>query len=255
MITLPVPLRLRGDVAITPLLLVVVALPTPSNAAPGTVDLSWGACSPVVAAIANPAQEPVSLFASVVGNDEHHVAYQVRFKMAGLGGTTPPDAWRFDPGGCQTGTYLAIRHVPVGPSPECPPFQASGPSTQIKSFNFFPPGLGYPTNLLRGTLANTYPGGTQALAGQRYFLAEFVFDHTFSVPGNTIPGLYCGGFTQPVVIALLTDPLPGVNTSSYIRTQDGVEVGFLGGNTVVTVNGAVPAEGPTWGQIKSIYRR
>src|SRR5262245_64497594 len=73
---------------------------TLSYGASGTVDITWGnTCTPVVTDI-TPAVGPVSMIASVIGNDETHAAYQVRYLIASAA-LTVPDAWRFDAAGCQ----------------------------------------------------------------------------------------------------------------------------------------------------------
>src|SRR5687767_2543708 len=75
---------------------------TPALAAHGTLSLSWDTCSPVVANLESPVAGPVSLVASVTGNDQTHSGYFIRFFVHGVGGPLP-DAWRFDLAGCQTG--------------------------------------------------------------------------------------------------------------------------------------------------------
>ena len=94
-----------------------------------------------------------------------------------------------------------------------------------------------------------------ASPARRYFLAEFRFDHTFSVTGPTTPGVTCGGYETPMCFTFGSQP------NSYVRASDGVEVPFLlahDGVTVYSGGGCLPpasAEGRTWGQVKSQYRR
>ncbi len=94
---------------------------------------------------------------------------------------------------------------------------------------------------------NAYPDGQQSNPAQRQFLVRFYFDHSFSVFGPTTPGTDCGGFETPMVLRLLA--------ASYIRQSTGEEILFDVGNGSLGVNGAVPADRSTWGQIKNTYRR
>jgi hypothetical protein len=232
-----------------------VAAGSPARAAHGVVDLSWHTCSPVVAHVENPATGPLFLVASVLGNDQTHDAYQVRFVLASPWRTVP-DAWRFDAAGCQGSDLLIIHHLaPSNLVKACPSFQGTSPSIQIKDYSFMPPGSGIATTVMRGVMASTYPAGRTSLPSQRYFLAAFIFDHTFSVPGATTPGTNCGGFETPIVGQLLTGIINGVWQTSYLRQSDHMEFPFDPGNTFVSLGGAVPVTGATWGGIKAAYRR
>lgn len=233
-----------------------------AGAASGEIALSWESCSPIVRDV-TATSSPMSLFISVLGNDETHEAYQVRFVMGGADHTVP-DAWRFDSEGCQPGALLSIEHLPSGAlAKTCPAFQGNTTSsTQLEGFGFLGPSDVYGPGIMRGVLANIYSEGSTSTASQRYFLAEFRFDHIQSVSGEAVPGVTCGGLETPLCFSLLTGPQdPGVGTSAYYRLGDPTEIAFDGNSsTWVTVNGlggcpAVPATPSTWGQIKSVYRR
>lgn len=233
------------------ILCTMTVIPVPSAATPGVVDLSWGACSPVVTAIGSPTPGPVSVFASVVGNDETHWAYQVRVQLRALDDTVP-DSWRFDAPGCQGSSRVEMSSIPDEIlAKSCPPFRGPSPIVEIKLYDFYPPESGFPTTTMRGVIAVAYPVGTTSLAGQRYFLGEFRFDHGRSVPGPTTPGVNCGGADVPIVIRLQH----GYMGAFYVRVVDGLEAPFEIGNVTLTVNGSVPAPSSTWGQIKDAYRR
>lgn len=233
----------------------VLGLAPASQAAHGVVDLSWGTCSPVVSSITDPPPGPLSLIASQLGNDQAHLAYQIVFLLSAVDGTVP-DAWRFDATGCGSTSRLTFNSSPpTALAKSCPPFK--GPNSLMLA-GYTPSPAGSET-LMRGLMAVTYsplgsPGVT-SVATQRTFLAEFVFDHAFSVEGPTTPGINCGGFEVPIVIGLLIDPGPGHSTE-YLG-EDGREYSFEPGSTTVTVNGAgiVPAATASWGQIKGVYRR
>jgi len=226
------------------------------HAADGTVSISWGTCTPVVSDIPS-TTNPMSIVVSVLGNDQAHNAYQVRF-LLGSDDDTVPDAWRFDFAGCQgVSQAFVIRHLPPASlAKTCPAFQGTNPSIQIRDYSFYS-GSYYPNTLMRGTLANTYPAGTTANPAQRYFLAEFLFDHLYSVNGPGTPGVTCGGLETTIHVNLLTgDGVDGSGSTTYLRMIDGWEIPFTpSGFTSLTVNGSVPAVSTTWGQVKSAYRR
>jgi hypothetical protein len=231
----------------------VLACAPAADAAHGVVDLSWDQCSPVVSARSDMAGiDSVGLIVSVQGNDQAHSAYQVHFQLGAMDDTVP-DAWRFDTAGCQVNGSLLIYPSPMGAlSKVCPAFQGTAETISFGDCELFPAGTGYPTTLIRGRLVNYYPSGQTAQPAQRYFLAEFRFDHSHSVNGPGTPGNSCGGLEVPIVIRLLFDQGNGQATS-YL--SGGMEFSFEPGNTVVTANDAVPATPATWGQIKSQYRR
>lgn len=234
-----------------------LAAPAVVHAAPGVADMTWGVtCTPIVGDI-TPTAGPTSLMFSVLGSDETHNAYQVRF-LLGSAGPGTPDCWRFDAVGCQGSSFITINHLPPATaSKTCPPFQGNNASIQIKDFSLVNPGTGYSTEIMRGVMANTYPAGMTAVPATRYFLAQFIFDHTFSVVGATTPGVDCGGFETPICVVMLENAL---STSGYVRVSDGVEYPF--GDSVndhVTTLAqtgcpAVPTKSTTWGAIKSQYR-
>jgi len=230
----------------------VLGLAPASQAAHGVVDLSWGTCSPVVSSITDPASGPLSLIASQLGNDRIHKAYQVVFHLTAIDGIVP-DAWRFDAAGCGSTSRITFNSSPPPAlAKACPQFK--GPNSLMLS-NYGPWPVSSET-LMRGLMAVTYSPAPTSLATQRTFLAEFVFDHAISVEGPTTPGINCGGFETPIVIALVIAP-PGGGASTVYLGSDNLEHDFEPGSTSVTVNGSgiVPAATTSWGQIKNAYRR
>jgi hypothetical protein len=230
-------------------------LAPPGRAAHGVVDLSWGACSPIVSSIPDPAPGPLSLIASQLGNDQTHTAYQVVFQLGAVDGTVP-DAWRFDDSGCGSSSRIAFNSSPpTALAKTCPAFKGPN-SLMLSHYGPFPVGS---ETVMRGLMAVAYPPasgpGPTSVATQRTFLAEFVFDHAISVEGPTTPGINCGGFETPIVIGLVIGQPSG---STVYLGESNLEYAFEPGNTTVTVNGTgigVPAAGATWGQIKNAYRR
>jgi hypothetical protein len=253
------------------LLLGALAVVHQAHAAIGTVDISWDACTPIVVDKTTTATTPVGLVMSILGHDEFHQGYEV-WGIMGTAARTTPDAWAFDAAGCQTPAGITIDHLsPVALSKTCPSFQGNAASVQIKAFdaNAGVGDLTYDPNLRRFVLANAYPAGiSTSLATQRYFLARFLFDHTFSVPGPGTPGVDCGGYENAVCFTLLPGSEPGQPATGRpwakvnFLDQAGVTRQLPVGQMFATFNNAgnamgcaaVPAVNKTWGQIKSQYR-
>jgi hypothetical protein len=212
------------------------------------VSLNWDNCTGPINKQIAPGQTNNGLFASVLGHNQPHQAYQV-FVLLGSGNAGAiRDAWRFDAPGCQGSTAIAINHL----GKACPSFQGALASIQIKDYSF-----DALTGKARAVLANTYPAGnnTQIDPAVRYFLASFVFDHSFSVVGPSDPGQTCGGL-EVAVCAHLT-------RTSWL-SPSGVETPWAYGQEYVTANdpnnssgcpGATPAVSKTWGEVKAQYKR
>ena len=250
----------RGSSFVALLLVVAsaAATPLPASATP-TVDLSWNECSPIVPTLERGAPGPITLFASVVGQDQGHMAYQV---FLYLDSPPPffvlPDAWRFDADGCQGSSRVEIRHVPTATVVKaCPAMQGPQPGIQIKEYTFDPL-----VSRARCVLATAYPPGVESPnPAIRYFLMAVVLDHTNSVTGGGTPGVTCGGFERDVVIDF--DPnCVGIgcgHTPNPIWLDlQGNEHEFAIGNGSLRFCGScepVPAAASTWGMIKGRYRR
>jgi hypothetical protein len=240
-----------------------LSVATLGHAANGTVDLTWGVtCTPIVQNITTTATQ-TSMIASVSGNDQTHSGFEVNF-LIGSAAHTVPDAWRFDADGCQGASFIQINHLPPGTAVKtCPAFFGPISVLQIKEYKFIEPPSVYDATLIKGALSNAYPNGNTTLAANRYFLAQFVFDHSFSVNGPGTPGTDCGGFETPMCIALLQgqrDVQTEGSTCKYVSFATGTEVPFdTSTNNWLTTLGlagcpATPVENKTWGQIKSQYR-
>ena len=235
----------------------VFAVAPSADSAVGTVDLSWNACSPVVASMSRGAPGPILMTASVTGHDVPHQQYTVFLYVYEPPGFPLKDAWRFDAAGCQGSSRIDIRHIPPGSLQKaCPPFSGINPTAEIESFQFDP--FSQTSRLL---LNNAYPAGvTNSDPAKRYFLMSAMFDHTSSVVVAGTPGLTCGGFEQDIRISFTPPPCAGCSGgASPPRWLDvgGVEREFLIGQGSLTFCGScepVPAEATTWGAIKAAYR-
>lgn len=228
----------------------MLSIPSTGHAAP-TVSLTWDDCAgPVNKASSGPGS--YSLFASVIGMDEGHKAYEVWIKF-GDSSDNVPDAWRFDPAGCQGNAGAAVDYLPSPAiAASCPALHENLQSLQIIAVDRWPETLGEPTTLMRALVAVAYPAGVASPdPNQRYFMARFAFDHASSVNGTGAAATTCGGFETPIDF--------GIHRSKYV-TFDGMEHSFAyAANPVATFNSekgaAVPAHPSTWGAIKNQYRR
>lgn len=249
----------------------------PAAAAP-TIDLSWDSCSPIVVAkVPVPGQPVATLYCSVTGMDRVHKGYVSKLwfatEMKCRTETSTPDAWRFDPPGCQSG----LAQVDFGNTdPACPPMSGpTGPVLTISTFEYSPVDFNDQTAVgsMRGTLAAAYPNTPQTPdPARRYHLFAIRFDHTFSVEGEGTPGVTCGGNERPLCLALWS----GLETHSgncsfhrrlesvYVDAEAGVEIPFQLGQafasfgleqgTAFSCFEVVPARATTWGAIKARHR-
>ena len=222
-----------------------------SASAQGIVDLSWDSCVGTTNKdIAGGTQ--ASLYASVIGHSAPHNGYEVQVVFGSGNAGALRDAWRFDNGGCQGASFITIDHLaPAAVVKVCPTFSGTNSVLQIKEYEYDPL-----TGKAIGLLANAYPAGAPTLTpSQRYFLARFLFDHSFSVEGATTPGADCGGLEVAVCGHL--------RVAKWNRLEGG-EVDWAWGREYVTSRdaanatgcpGATPVENKTWGSLKAQYKR
>jgi hypothetical protein len=228
---------------------IVVLVASPAHAG-GNVRLSWDSCTgPLTKAVT--AGSRVSVWASVQGQTDAHLAYQVRIEIAPSSGTALPDAWRFDPAGCQGSNFLTIDHLPPGGTSGCPAFQGNAQSLQIKDYSIDPA-----TGRAIVVCADAYPAGTAAPnPGTRYFLTRVVFDHTYSTAGATSPGNGCGGVEEAV--CFLLRKAEWVGAADQLEYEWGLDQAFLAANDpnlATCSNGQIPFKASTWGSLKAQYR-
>ena len=229
--------------------LLLAALPAPASAQ-GAVSLNWDTCTGPVQKGTTPGTL-AGLVASVLGHGQPHQAYQVFVNIGSSTAGPVRDAWRFDAAGCQGSSLITIDHLNNSAvAKTCPSFQGPLASIQIKEYSYDPA-----TGRARAVLANTYPAGntTQVNPAQRYFLARFLFDHTFSANGEGDPGNTCGGLEAPLCFHL---------TNASWLTPGGVEVPWALAGEFVTSNDptgnscfTVAAAATTWGAVKAQYKR
>ena len=214
--------------------------------------LSWDACNSVATdkAIA-PGSGVANLYVSVLGQSQPHKAYQAVVLFGSGNAGALRDAWRFDAVGCQTDAFISISHSPPAAVAKACPGMTGANSLQIKNYSF-----DAISGKATGTLASAYdPNATAVNPAVRYHLANFAFDHTYSVVGPTNPGVDCGDLEVPVCAHLAR--------CSWLML-DGTEMPYPFAKEYVTANdpangtgcpGATPAAATTWGSIKHQYKR
>jgi len=252
--------------------LAALAFAGTSFAAPGTVQMSWNGCNttPVTDLAFTAGQAgTLNLFVFVTNQSDNTLSYQVKILYGNSTTKTVPDAWRFDPIGCQTSAFVTLNHQPpAAVSKTCLSFQdAGGPhaSLQIKDVNFVPAGQGYATTLMLVQVANAYPNGGAGNTPNpavKYFLMDAEFNQSFASIGATpVDNSTCGGAETPVCFNL-------ASATYIIADGSGAEVPFVfhGQSTgdwltaheattgTVPTCQATPAQTRTWGSIKSQYR-
>ena len=224
------------------MLLTTLAYAGVSQAADGTVNMTWDSCTGPVNK--TPTAAPANLYISVLGIDQLHKAYDVRF-IYGNGSQTVPDAWRFDTDGCETNSLITQNVI----AKACPAFMQTGTGNlQIKKVEFSPPLDHYATSLMRVLLANAYAPVASVNPATNYLLEQVIFDLTSAVAGPGDPGVTCGGLEQPMCFKL--------SYATYLDLN-GIEVPFIRANSLspkVTFNASVATRPTTWGSIRSQYR-
>ena len=235
--------------------LAALAVAGTGYAANGVVDMSWDNCSPIVQDKTTTTAGVYSIYVSELGNDTFHRGHQVRVIYADQTASVP-DAWRFDPVGCQGTAFVTLDHTaPAAVVKTCPSFSQTAGAVAVKNVDFTDVNDPYALTTMRVVVASGYSDGATAIPTTRYFLASFKFDHTFSVVGATTPGSTCGGFEGSVCFKLTTATYAD---AALVETSFDRAVA-PGAPLFVTFNGpagcgGVPAKPTTWGSIKGQYR-
>lgn len=228
------------------MLLSALAYAGVSQAADGTVNFTWDTCTGPIDKTPTPAL--ANLYISVLGIDQLHKAYDVRF-IYGNASQQVPDAWRFDVDGCETASLITQNVT----AKACPAFQQAGTGAlQIKKVQFSPALDGYATSLMQVLLADAYQAVPSTNPATNYLLEQVVFDLTSAVTGAGAPPTTCGGLEEPMCFK--------ISHATYLDLN-GIEIPFGRASSVVSVsaNGptacpAVPVQSKTWGAIKNQYR-
>ena len=149
-----------------------------------------------------------------------------------------PDAWRFDPAGCQAG-HLAI-------TPDHSGCNALAPAGAFSSVS-----ASYVGQQLVISYAVTFPGYVPDPA-TTFVLADVAYDHALSVVGTPPTG--CGGVDRQACFKILQATwldsysvahAIGFETFTGLEWQPNVGLGCLGD---------LPVRGSSWGSLKTLYR-
>jgi hypothetical protein len=225
----------------------ILAVAGVSHAAVGTVSMTWDGCTGPVDKTTNVGAS-YALFLSVIGQDEPHKAYDVRF-LYGNASQEVPDAWRFDAAGCEGSTLIQQNVI----SKSCPAFMQSAANLQIRKVQFSPPLDPFATTLMQVLLANSYSAGVTSVdPNTRYLLEQVRFDLTDAVAGAGSPPATCGGFEQAMCFRLSRAVWLDLNGSEHYFELESY-------NTHASFNGPSPcafspARATTWGSVKGQYR-
>jgi hypothetical protein len=220
------------------------------------VSLSWNSCTgPTNRTVS--AGDVVDLYVSVLGQSQAARAYEC-FILVGYTTRTVPDAWRFDPTGCEGSANLQINHLaPAAVAGTCPSFQGDLFSLQIKDFTYDPV-----SQFARITLEDAYPNngaGNPAATDptQRYFLEDVHFDMQKASAGATPVDLStCGGVERPVCFQLSDAEWIDLNIGDNVWPIASPSVTANDPTNSTRCPGLIPtASRPsTWGAIKNQYR-
>jgi len=215
------------------LFLVVAA--SPACSAP-VISMNWGSCT-------GPTHQPntgahvYSLYISVTGIDRPHQANEVWFGFAAENDSTP-DAWVFDPTGCQSPALAVVSIAPDSASlGTCPALDAGRSKLKFTTVRLRPTA---PYGPMQCIVANTYPVGVAKFdPKQRYLIARIDFDHSASVGGTAHTDTTCGGFEQKILFRAQPD------RCNYLQ-MDGTSVPLECGNGAVLASfGGSPDPAPT----------
>lgn len=209
----------------------------------GVARLSWDGCDPIVQNkdYSGPASYRLicSISDSSIPNSGHES--EIIFRPS----TNPgfPDAWRFDPSGCQAGL---LQVSSSGVSKACQPY--NGGDALIASEFDYDSGSGEAVMTV-----NAIYDEFSADPSRRHVLWRADFDHTGSQDGSDSPAGGCGSAGDPMCIIIreigiliFTGTVPVPLDSDYVTWND---VSNLGG-----CPGSVQAQATTWGRVKTLYR-
>jgi len=186
----------------------------------------------------------------VTGPAEPFTAYAVSIDALPQDGLPMPEAWRFEPGGCQLADRVSWKTHPSPGSPCGWLFAMSSeppPSTAIT----FDAGA----NRLRLEFSISLPQAAEPFPGDESLVTIVAFDHRSSVPTIDAAEGDCGGRERPMCFSL---------RSLRFQRPDGSWFEADRPTPVITMNAAswdgpagcsaVPARPATWGAVKGRYR-
>jgi len=227
----------------------LATVPSTAKSQNGCVRLSWGTCDPWVENQNYAGPGIYTLVESAYGVSATNLGSDSVVRIRHLPGNAVPDAWRFDDGGCQTGTRIGYSNAAAAMT--CPAMRGPG----MFAIGFCEVDSDGSEHLRLVTTHN----GFAPLPSTRYTLWQIMFDQSNTTAAPPTSGTECGGvelcenfsFDYANLLGLngQVDPLPLCDQGAL----EGVPAG-----TVATWNGGcsqpVATQATTWGRVKSLYR-
>jgi len=247
------------------------------TAAAQTISMSWAPCNQPLASYttvspgeaSGPGGPNLDVFISNMALPTH--SYELRM-LYGDENKLTPDAWRFDAGGCQGPSFLALSPTSQpAVAKACPGFKDAGGSRPFLTQSTVGPlhdWFNLPATLSEIDYAVAYPPGNAPSPDSTYLLLELRFDETYGVAGVASPGgLTCGGLDRPMCFAVMSVVYQDLsfNDVPIDVGWDVVMQHFCYSPPTVTATanwggpgsctGTTPVHAATWGSVKAQYRR
>lgn len=239
--------RLRS-VALFALVTVAPCFPAQAFATP-TVSVHWGGCpfptpDPTNRDAGTGPTETITVTVNGLSGPVRGAQVWLLFSSQG----SLPDAWRYDPGGCEAGRLTMGPGIRIG---SCPPLDGANP-LEVSKFEYDPQ-----TGNGRLVYARTYEGFV-ADPNVTYTLGRFTFDHSAPDP--------CSCLEVPLCIHIINATWVDGNiieysfaiAREYLNWNDpvnSVHCPFPHGD-LATVGTCIPtpAASSSWGRVKVSYR-
>jgi hypothetical protein len=222
----------------------------------GIVSLTWDGCTGPLTKTVSPGST-AKLFASVIGEQTTLIGYLIRIRVSAdcsdpTRGGGVPDAWRFDPAGCQGSQAPLMAHfAPIEVVATCANF-VSPPAFTIQITE-------YKYDALLGqaqiTFANVFtPTPATPDPTRRYFITQIAFDQAHGVRGESPPYPDCGGLEVPMCMQLIEQEYADVNSNiiPWARANECVSVNDTQHRS--GCDAATPVRATTWGAVRGRYR-
>jgi len=219
----------------------------------GTVSLTWDGCTGPLTKSVAPGSAP-ELYVSLIGQSEVLASYGFNLLISRdcsdpnhPGGAPVPDAWRFDPAGCQGG----LLQIDAAVSPAIAGCANLGAVTVVPlaRYDYVDATGGAVFHFTREFASGSFvsPDPTR-----RYLVARLRFLQEFGVVGPSGPDA-CGGLETPLCIQLVdTKYFTGEVEGDWSRANACVSVNDP--NLASGCDASTPVRATTWGAIRGQYR-
>ena len=231
--------------------LLLLALVDPARAA-GVVSLTWDGCTGPLSKAVAPGSTP-ELYVSLIGQSDVLASYGFNLLFSrdcsdpNHPGGAVPDAWRFDPAGCQGG----LLQIDAAVSPAIAGCANLGAVTVVPLARYdYVDATGgtvfhFTREFANGSFVTPDPS-------KRYLVVRLRFFQEFGVVGPSGPDA-CGGLETPLCIQLVdTRYSTGAAEVAWARANACVSVNDP--NRTSGCDDPTPARATTWGAIRGQYR-